>query len=161
VTTPIELCQGVLDAMSAALTEAGSPPASEVLVVGQVAFDLPCGQLSVGIERTYRSVQFPLESSTDDVAEWGGQIAVVVLVTLTGCMPGPTASGDPPSPAAVSEASSRIYCDAATIWQVATSPMLDEEWERALVSQTYVNGGDAVGVETRFTLGLAIEQWCP
>ena len=129
--------------------------------VGTAAWDDVCGQLVVSPERVYRSVQFPLDAVEAENC-YVGQVAVDLLCTLVRCVPVLDDLGRPPSPDALSGAHRAILEDAASIWRAVSQPLVDPEHERASVTQLFVGGeGGAVGVETRWTIGLDAVDWCP
>lgn len=132
----------------------------QYVALGALAWDT-CNQLTVSPERVYRSISFPAEA-TD--REWcmGGLIAVQCVITLTRCAPTQDDAGNAPTAEQLSSAHSKILTDAAVLWNVGIGELPDDEWERAIVSQQFLgNEGGIIAIETRLTLGLDFEQWCP
>lgn len=127
---------------------------------GLIAFDDPCGQLVVTIEQTFRSKIFPLQAIDKEFCV-GGQLCGTILVVLARCVPTMDSRGTPPTPAAMSAAYEMLYADAAAIWNAClVDPTPDDEWDRAGGTQTFVGAeGGMIGVETRFTIGLGMEEW--
>ncbi len=158
---PYELCEWLRSAVEADLLACGSDPVTTTYPgVGLVAWDDCCGQLVVSPERIYRSVEFPLEDTTDERCT-GGTIAVAMVVTLVRCVPGPDDMGNAPKAAALSAAHKVVLDDAAIVWRSVSGPLGSDEWDRAAVSQVFVgNEGGCVAIETRVTIGIESELWC-
>ena len=69
--------------------------------------------------------------------------------------------GRAPAPKKLDDAYARIIRDAAIVWDALTGE-LPEGWERANVDQAYIGAdGGCIGVETRLTIGLPQDEWCP
>lgn len=79
-----------------------------LLVPGAIAWDgCDCGQLSLSIQRSYPTQQFPIDASDQPIIGNCGPFGVVyeVLVSLMRCVPGLDQSGRPPSCAKLQAAS--------------------------------------------------------
>lgn len=157
---PYELCEWLQAAILGELDACGSEPVSTTYVgVGLVAWDDCCGQLVVTPERVFRTQEFPNEDTTDEAC-YGGTIAVTLLATLVRCVPVPDDSGNPPKAADLSAAHKAVLDDAAIVWQ-AMSGEIDDEWDRASLSQSFVGGeGGCIAIESRVTIGVESELWC-
>lgn len=150
----------VTDELVGALAAAGRPKIERhYAAVGQVAWDVPCGQLTVVPERVFRYVAFPAEApevGPCDVSE----IAVVCVARLLRCVPTVDSSGIAPKEHALSDAYDAIMDDSAVILNALYDPDWCEFWERAAVSQSYLGDlGGTIEVETRFTVGTGLSQW--
>jgi hypothetical protein len=158
--TPAEVAGVLLNRAQTALAECGSDPLDAVYVAaGAIAWDTCCGMLVAAPERIYRSDTFPGESST--VICESGDLTLDMLVLLLRCVPVLDDQGNPPAPEAMDEAYGAILRDAAIIWNALAGP-LPEGWLRANLNQMFLGAeGGCIGVETRVTIGLAQESWCP
>lgn len=168
--TPYTLCAEVLRQITAALTAAGS----EAVIVAYPGVGLPpwdnvCGQLVVAPEVVFRSVEFPVEYNGPEYC-FDGNIAVQLLVSLVRCVPTLDNAGRAPSAESIAAAHERILADAATVWNTlllddlidAILPGWEGEWEHALPSQQFVEArGGGTSIDTRITIGLPYELWCP
>lgn len=161
IYTTAQVNEALLDLACRALERAGCEPLTRSYrSVGMVAWD-DCGQLTVGSERIYRSIEFPNEYFGPEYC-FAGFIALQTLIVLTRCVPVPDDLGEPPAADDVAAAHAVLEHDAAVLWNVASGALPDGEWERAALSQSYVgNQGGIVAIETRFTLGLDSDSWCP
>lgn len=159
--TALDVCEIWLSRVRDALEACGSQPLdASYVAAGAVAWDTCCGVLVVAPERTFRSAQFPIEGTTDYECETGF-IVVSIVILLLRCISTIDDRGNPPSITTLSAEYQAILNDAAVIWNVATGE-LPEGWQRAAVDQGYVGAqGGCVGVETRLSIGLAQEAWCP
>lgn len=129
--------------------------------VGLVAWD-DCNQLTVGPERIYRSISFPLEANDREWCDFGGLIAIPLLISLTRCAPTQDDAGNPPTEDELQKPHASILHDAAVLWNVAVGELPDDEWERAAVSQSFAgNSGGIIAIETRLTVGIDQALWCP
>lgn len=144
-----------------ALAACGAAPLSRVHVAaGVVAWDDCCGTLVAAPERVYRTASFPVEGG-DDTGCFDGLIAVDVVVLLLRCLPVVDDRGTPPAPVAVEAAYATLLTDAAVLWD-AYSGALPAGWRRANLSQTFGGAdGGCISAETRLTVGLDAELWCP
>lgn len=161
-TTSAAVCElwltRVHDALKACPTSA--PIDSAFVAAGAIAWDSCCGFLVAAPERVYRSADFPIEGTTDYVCETS-MIVVDIVVLLLRCVPVVDDRGVPPTPAALSVAYDAILTDAAVIWNTVVGE-LPEGWERSGVDQAFVGAeGGCVGIETRMTIGLSQDAWCP
>jgi hypothetical protein len=156
-----DVCELWLSRSRTALEACGSAPITvSYVAAGLIAWDSCCGLLVVGPERVYRSAVFPAEGTTDYVCE-AAALTVDLVILLLRCVPTIDDLGRAPTPAALSEAHKAILNDAAVLWNVAVGD-LPEGWQRSGVDQTFVGAqGGCVGVETRLTIGLAQDEWCP
>lgn len=162
VETALDVCDLWLSRCLQALDTCASSEPIEVSYVaaGLIAWDSCCGLLVAAPERTYRSAQFPIEGTTDYVCETGFIVVDVVIVLLR-CVPTVDDRGNPPNPHLLAAAYHAILNDAAIIWNVVTGELPDG-WQRANVDQGYIGAqGGCVGIETRLTIGLAQDAWCP
>lgn len=159
-TGPFELCEWLQASILAELTVCGSDPISTTYPgVGLVAWDDCCGQLVVTPERIYRSVEFPLEDTTDERCD-GGMIAVDLLATLVRCVPTLDDRGQAPSAAALSAAHKKVLDDAAIVWRALLAD-IDPEMDRASINQTFTGGeGGCIAIESRVTIGVPSALWC-
>ena len=159
--TPYAVCELWLSRCREALEASGAEPiTASYVAAGAIAWDSCCGLLVVAPERVYRYAEFPVEGTTDYVCEVGF-IAVNVLVLLLRCVPTIDDRGIAPTPAAMDAAYEAVLKDSAVIWNTVVGD-LPEGWQRATVDQMHVGAaGGCIGVETRFTIGLAQEEWCP
>lgn len=163
--TPNEL-SGMLDSLrcwvESAIVEAGCPkPTRSNIAAGTIAWD-GCDQLTVSVAgRIYRSVEFPAEYRGPERC-FDGYLVVPVAIVWTRCSPTQDARQNPPTPAAIAEAHTRIYNDAALVWNLVESGTLpNDEWERTGITQEFVGPvGDMVAVDTRVTIGVGHEVWC-
>lgn len=130
------------------------------VAAGAIAWDTCCGLLVVAPERVYHSAAFPVEGTTDYVCE-SAELVVDIVILLLRCVPTVDDRGNPPSPHDLSAAYEQILSDAAVIWNVAVGE-LPEGWQRSNVDQGFVGAqGGCVGVETRMSVGLGQDAWCP
>lgn len=161
VKTAHDVCGRWLETVYSELLRCGSQPIEAFYVAaGLIAWDSCCGLLVVGPERVYRSAAFPIEGTTDQVCE-DAFIVVDIVVLLLRCVPTLDDRGKAPAPEALNNAHLEILNDAAIIWNTVTGP-LPEGWQRANVDQGFVGAqGGCVGVETRLSVGLAQDAWCP
>lgn len=159
--SPVDVCELWLSRSREALAACGALPIdTSYVAAGMIAWDTCCGLLVAAPERTYRSAIFPIDGTTDYVCETGFIVVDVVLLLLR-CVPTIDDFGKPPSVASLSAAYQAVLNDAAIIWNVVVGE-LPEGWERANVYQGYVGAqGGCVGVETRLSIGLAQQLWCP
>jgi hypothetical protein len=161
-TTAAAVCELWLTRVGGALAACpeSEPIDAAFVAAGTIAWDSCCGFLVVAPERVYRSAVFPIEGTTDYVCETSF-IVVDVIVLLLRCVPVIDDRGKAPEPAALSAAYHAVLNDAAVIWNTVVDE-LPEGWERANVDQAFVGAqGGCVGVETRMTIGLPQDVWCP
>ena len=157
-----DVCELWLSRVKAALEACGSsdPIDASYVAAGLIAWDSCCGLLVVGPERVYRSAAFPVEGTTDYECETA-MIVVDIVVLLLRCVPTLDDRGKAPTPAALSAAHGKVLNDAAIIWNTVTDE-LPEGWQRSNVDQGFVGAtGGCVGIETRLSIGLAQDAWCP
>lgn len=155
------VCELWLSRCMEALSDCGSEPITDSYVAaGLIAWDSCCGLLVVGPERIYRSATFPIEGSTDDECETG-MIVVDLVVLLLRCVPTLNDRGQAPPADALWAAHRKILNDGAIIWNAVTGELPDG-WQRARVDQTFIGAqGGCIGIETRLSVGLAQDAWCP
>ena len=116
------LAGALLDEAAEILDAAASPslgvpgaPARQVLSVGPPAFD-SCDQLAVSVNPSVRV------AITGDQAELvvgdkcHGMTLAGLRLWLTGCTPGPSRDGSPPTPEALNAASTRLYAQGWALW---------------------------------------------
>lgn len=159
--SPFDVCELWLSRCLTALEDCGSEKIeTSYVAAGAAAWDTCCGLLVAAPERVYRSAVFPTEGSTDYACD-DAELVVDVVVLLLRCVPTIDDHGSAPSPEALGAAFDRVLADAAVIWNAVTGE-LPEGWDRANVDQQYVGAqGGCIGVETRFTIGLPQDAWCP
>lgn len=157
----VDVCELWLTRVRDALEACGAEPIdTSYVAAGAIAWDTCCGLLVAAPERTFRSAQFPIEGTTDYECETA-MIVVSIVILLLRCVPTIDDRGKPPPVPQLSAAYQSILNDAAIIWNAVTSE-LPEGWQRANVDQGYVGAeGGCVGVETRLSIGLAQDAWCP
>ena len=156
-----DICEVWLSRAVEALRECGAEPIdTSYVAAGVIAWDTCCGLLVAAPERTYRSATFPIVGTNEFECETGFIVVDIVLLLLR-CVPTIDDRGNPPSVASLSAAYGSVLNDAAIIWNVVLGE-LPEGWQRAGVDQGYVGAqGGCVGVETRLSIGLSQELWCP
>lgn len=143
-----------------ALQNAGRAPITTTYVgVGGIALDDCCGSLIVVPETVLRSTTFPAENANEENCI-GGQIVLQFVVLLARCVPVLDDRGRAPSMDALNTAHRAILEDAAIVWNAIGCADLPDEWERALLRQTFTGAeGGCVAVETRVTIGIAEQMW--
>lgn len=161
VESAADVCELWLSRCSEALAACNADEiTTSYVAAGAAAWDDCCGTLIAAPERVYRTVTFPLEGQSNDPCETA-ELAVDVVILLLRCVPTIDDKGRVPGQDKLIDAYQRILGDAATIWN-AVRGELPEGWLRANISQTFVGAeGGCIGVETRFTIGLPQEDWCP
>ncbi len=129
------------------------------VAAGQVAWDDCCGMLVVAPERVYRSQVFPGEFAEREVCDTGW-LNVDLVVMLVRCVPTVDDRGRAPSKEALDEAYKRVLEDAGVVWNALQCADLPDDWEKALLSQTFVGAdGGCVGVESRMIVGVPQSKW--
>lgn len=160
--TPYSVCDALRAQVLAALdaNPESDPVTTTYTGVGLVAWDDCCGQLVVTPERIFRYLTFPNEATADEQC-FGGELGVVVAVTLVRCVPTPDDSGRPPTAARLQVAHERVLDDAAIVWNSLVGPLPDPLWERASVSQEFTGSeGGCISINTRLTVGVGAIDWC-
>lgn len=160
--SPLDVCElwltRAFDALDAC--PESDPITVSYVAAGTAAWDTCCGALIVAPERVFRSANFPNEGTTVDDCETG-LLAVDVVLLLLRCVPSIDDRGNAPKPDVLSVAYGKTIRDAAVVWNAITGE-LPEGWERANVDQAFIGAqGGCIGVETRFTIGLPQDEWCP
>lgn len=162
--TPYTVAAAVLATVEAALIACQRPVAVALVAAGSIVVDDCCaGQLTVAVERTYRTTSpFPTEAGADDDCR-GERIGLDIVARVDRCVPVLDNAGKAPSAEAQEQADVGIYLDAAIVWgAVVSDALVGEWWERANVVQTYTPAeGGCKGSETRFSLGIPSRDWCP
>lgn len=154
------VAQYVLDTVDAALTACSTPVTTKFVAAGLVAWDDCCGMLVVAPERVYQTAVFPLEGP-DANGCFDGLVAVTLVTLVMRCVPVLDDRGNPPTAQAMSDAYGELLRDAAVVWNELASAWPDG-WESTGLNQTFVGAeGGCIGVETRITLGLDQEWFCP
>lgn|GEM_PF-1519427 len=155
-----EVCGWVLALVEDALLRCGSEPLTRAHVAaGAVAWDDCCGTLVVAPERIYRTARFPTEGP-DEMGCFDGLIAVDLVVLLLRCVPTLDDRGRVPTVASMDAAYRAIMAEAAVVWNTLRGPFAP--WETANQRQEFVGSeGGCIGVETRITVGVEEESWCP
>lgn len=163
VETPYTVAAAVLATVEAALIACSRPVAVSLVAAGSIVVDDCCaGQLTVAVERVYRTIApFPTEGGADDDCR-GQRIGVDLVARVDRCVPVLDNAGKAPSVTAQEEADRVIYLDAAIVWgAVVSDALVGEWWERANVVQTFTPAeGGCKGSETRFTLAIPSAGWC-
>jgi hypothetical protein len=155
------VCSYVLDKTNAALVDCGRPVTTKFVAAGLVAWDDCCGMLVVAPERVFRTARFPVEGP-DENGCFDGLVAVNLVVLLMRCVPVLDDRGRPPTEDAMSEAYADLLHDAAIVWNELGDHAWPEGWESASQNQVFVGAeGGCIGAETRVTLGLDQEAFCP
>jgi hypothetical protein len=128
---------------------------------GLIAWDDCCGMLVVVPERVYATGVFPNEGP--DVNNcYDGLIAMDVVVLFLACMPTVDDRGRPPTAAQMESAYGAFLHAAAVLWNALYSLPAEWGWEQSGINQTFLGTeGGCIGVETRVTVGLDAETWCP
>lgn len=158
--SPYTVAATVLAAAESALNVCERPVRMAYVAAGVVAWDDCCGMLVAAPERDYRTAQFPLEGP-DPLGCYDGLIAVDVVVLCVRCVPVLDDKGRSPTAAALDEAYRGVLEDAAVVWNAMVTGLPDE-WSTSGLSQTWVGAeGGCVGTETRITIGVDEETWCP
>lgn len=161
--TPYTVAAAVLATVEAALIACSRPVKVALVAAGSIVVDDCCaGQLTVAVERQYRTIApFPTEAGPDDDCR-GHRIGLDLVVRVDRCVPVLTNAGKAPAASAQEEADKGIYTDAAIVWgAVVSDALVGEWWERANVVTTYTPAeGGCKGSETRFTLGIPSAGWC-
>lgn len=154
------VCSIVLERVVTALADCGNPVVASYVGAGFLAWDDCCGMCVVAPERIFQSAVFPIEGP-DVTGCFNGLIAVQLVVLVVRCVPTVDDRGRAPTPAELGEAYGVVLSDAAVVWNVLAGPW-PQDWESANLAQTFVGAeGGCVGVETRITVGLDQEAWCP
>lgn len=126
---------------------------------GSVAWDDCCGTLVVAPERVYRSQVFPGEFVDREVCD-SGWLNVDLMVMLLRCVPTVDDRGRVPSNDALDEAYKRFLEDAGIVWNALQCAQLPDDWEKAMLSQTFVGAdGGCVAVESRMIVGVPQSKW--
>lgn len=181
--TPYTVCAAVLAVVGEAFDLCGFPmavaatedePAVDGIIgmvsVGGIVVDDCCGGLLiVAPERVYRAKRpFPTAADADENCA-DGLLAVDLMIYMARCIPVLDDQGNAPSLASQAEAYGQVLADAAIVWGAAVGLELlgqdqvgDPLWERANVVQIFTPAqGGCTGSETRLTVGLPFESWCP
>lgn len=154
------VCAYTLDRVNVALEDCGRPVTTRFVAAGLVAWDDCCGLLAVAPERVFRTARFPVEGP-DDLGCFDGLVAVSLVVLLMRCVPVLDDRGQPPTEDAMSEAYSALLRDGGVVWNELCGQWPDG-WDSTGQAQTFVGAeGGCIGVETRITLGLDQEAFCP
>lgn len=155
------VCSYVLDKVNAALEECDRPVSTRFVGAGLIAWDDCCGMLVVAPERVFRTARFPIEGP-DEFGCYDGLIAVSLVVLVMRCVPVLDDQGQPPTDEAMGEAYGALLSDAAIVWNEVADSMWPEGWESTGQNQTFIGAeGGCIGAETRVTLGLDQEAFCP
>lgn len=159
-TSPHTIANWALCLVGDALINANRPEVQRAYVAaGQVAWDDCCGMLVAAPERTYRSVEFPVEFTAEEDC-YLGVIVVELVVLLVRCVPTVDDRGRAPAAEALDAAYRSLLDDAAVVWNALICADLYDEWQRANLSQTFVGAdGGCIGVETRVTIGVPWTRW--
>lgn len=160
VWSPHSVADFVLCAVNDGLIRANREEVQRAYVAaGQVAWDNCCGMLVTAPERVYRSIVFPSEFTEREICD-SGWLNVDLLVLLVRCVPVVDDRGRAPSQEALGEAYKNVIDDSAVVWNVLQCLVMDDDWEKANLSQQFVGAeGGCVGVETRLTIGVPMSKW--
>lgn len=155
-----QVANAILCCVQDAMVNANRPQLSRAYVAaGEIAWDDCCGQLVVAPVRMYRSAAFPAEDGERYLCTTG-VLSVELLVLLMRCVPTVDDRGRAPTSKQLDDAYKSLLDDAAVIWNAVICCDLDEDWDRANLSQTFVGAeGGCVGVETRITIGVELGAW--
>lgn len=124
------------------------------VAAGQVAWDDCCGTLVVAPERIYRSQVFPAEFAEREICDTGW-LNIDLMVMLLRCVPTVDDRGRAPSKQALDESYQRFLEDAGVVWNALHCAELPDDWEKALLSQSFVGAdGGCVAVESRIIIGV-------
>jgi len=157
-----EVCAYVLEKVGTAMIDCDRPEfTTSFIAAGLIAWDDCCGMLVVAPERVFRTATFPLEGA-DPFGCYQGLVAVSLVVLCVRCVPTLDDEGRPPSAQALGDAYGEVMADAAVAWNALGDGAWPDGWEWANESQSFTGAeGGCIGVETRVTLGLDQEQFCP
>lgn len=131
------------------------------IATGFVAVDSPCGQLTVIVDRVWRSLNARDEALGVDAC----QVASIMIdfdVLLVRCVPTGDDRGNPPTPRELTDAYQAILEEQTIVYRCFTDGDLPGElWDVASISQdsSGANGG-AVAVDTHVTIALNVTEWC-
>lgn len=155
------VCSYVLDKVNATLEDCGRPVTTKFVGAGLIAWDDCCGMLVVAPERVFRTARFPVEGP-DELGCYDGLIAISLVVLLMRCVPVLDDRGQPPTEEAMGAAYGELLSDAAIVWNEVGDDMWPDGWSSTGQVQSYIGAeGGCIGAETRVTLGLDQEQFCP
>lgn len=166
MTTPFSVCEAYLHHVGQALADREREPIGRMYVATGpvVVWDDCCpGQLTVGHDRIYRSLTFPLEATGGSGVEacFTGDIVLPVVITLLRCVPVLDAQGRPPTSEKLAAAHQRVMDDAAVVWNALATGAPVDGWETSSLAQTPVTGeGGCVGNEWRLFVGVDQGTWC-
>ena len=160
-TNAASACGQLLAYVTAALTACQVEIHSSFVGAGLIAWDDCCGMLVVVPERIYRTAAFPVEGPDADGC-YDGLIAMQVTVLWLACMPVLNDQGVPPTAAVLQAAYTDFLNAAAIVWNALDALPGEWAWESTGLNQTFLGtDGGCIGVETRLTVGLDAETWCP
>ena len=160
--SPLDVCELWLSRAGEALAACpdAEPITAAYVAAGAAAWDTCCGVLIAAPERVFRSAAFPNDYASTNECE-AYQLAVDVVLLLLRCVPTIDDRGRAPKPKVLGDAYANVIRDAAIVWD-ALNGELPEGWERANVDQAFIGAqGGCIGVETRLTIGLPQDEWCP
>ena len=110
----ISVATAVVTGIGAALAaSANGVPGRQLVTQGQIAWDgCDCsGQLALTINRTYPSRGFPTDSSNIKTNCNEAVVIASMSIQLVRCYPGPDQNGNPPTPQALTDATTRSLQD--------------------------------------------------
>lgn len=161
VETAAAACEQVLAFVAETLTDCGFTIGTSYVGAGLLAWDDCCGMLVVVPERIYRTARWPAEGPDENNC-YGGELAVQLVVLWLACIPTVDDRGRAPSAAALQAAYTEFLRAAAVIWNAMLGLPDEWRWLSTGQSQTFLGTeGGCIGVETRLTVGLDQERWCP
>lgn len=170
IQDPFTICAMVLAVVEDALRSCGIEVGSTNIATGAIIVDDCCpGLLTVAPERVFRTTDpFPTEAFDDGQCD-GRPIAVDLVVRVDRCTPTIGDDGAPPSFDDQAASTREVLTDAAVIWNALASVLLLGDdghggtlLERANLNQIFTPPqGGCIGTETRVTLGVPADLWCP
>ena len=153
------VCEALLGSLLGVVDTVERPVTTSYVSVGAVAVDDCCGQLTVGPERMFRYLSFPLEVA-DAEEEYPGDVGAVLLVSFARCVPAPDDMGNPPSAEVLGSSHGEVLAEAALLWDAVDAFGWPDGYEATGLSQTFAGAeGGCVVVETRVTVGAGCPTW--
>lgn len=111
------------------------------------------------IERVFRYMAFPFESTDAEMACYGGSLAMTVAIVQTGCVPGLDEEGELVDPADIESAHADILGDASIVLNSLVTELPSEEWQRTNVTQEFIPAGGILVCSTLLTVGLEVPRF--
>ena len=160
LVSPLTVVNALLDRVESALVACNAAPITRKYpAAGLVAWDDCCGMLVAAPERIYRTASFPTEGP-DENGCFDGFIALDCVTQLVRCISVMDDAGNPPSAQTLDDEYSMILLEGGIIWNALGEGF--EGWESTNLSQAYIGAeGGCIGIETRITVGVDEEEFCP